>query len=477
MPLVELRNLEDARRFVVQGLLLQGVIPPTASNLRHALEWALALAADGHPLLPVGVIADLGHAALGFVLSPKSPIPLPCWPMPLARAYEDHFLGKVYADWSFERAADAVRLYPVADQPRGLAYTLTRLRERLELGGVELSPGVLRGLIGVKPEDLLAEGYESLNRDGVMPLLISQYEELITGVRRAADLLGPEDVTALEQRTALAEMGQYVAHRQILVAAARIAARFPARPVRPLAGRKEVPTAVTDEDIYPVGGYASVANKGSIESLLHSQLAFMEPNERPDLFDVKFVRDELYYYSRDENEFLRRRRAFAVVLDPSLTTARFKDPELPNQRIVLIQAIVLAVVKTLTAWLSSDSLRFEILFPKTNGVYPLAYEAELFEVLFREPIALGEVTVRPVESEAEAESRVKELAFGHQTHVLWIGTTPRQIELDRTAVAQLVVDGPVPTLIDGNGEVTPLDADTPADAWAEVAFILLQLWV
>ena len=57
-----------------------------------------------------------------------------------------------------------------------------------------------------------------------------------------------------------------------------------------------MPTRVLDEDQYPVGGYTSISTRGSIESLLHSQLAYMEP-ESPDLFDMKFVRDELFYYS------------------------------------------------------------------------------------------------------------------------------------------------------------------------------------
>ena len=86
--------------------------------------------------------------------------------------------------------------------------------------------------------------------------------------------------------------------------------------VKPLAGRREVPTRVLDEDTYPVGGFTSLSTKGTVESLLQSQLAYMErePELRPDLFDVKYVRDELYYYSRDENQFLRRRRTFVFCL-------------------------------------------------------------------------------------------------------------------------------------------------------------------
>jgi hypothetical protein len=423
------------------------------------------------------VIADLGHAAFGVGRTPKSAVPIPGWPAPLARGYEDHFLGKVYTDWTFERAADALRLYPAADRSRGLAFTAARIRDHLEPGGVELSPGVIRGLLAAPAEDVLAEGFESLSRDGVMPVLRTEYEALNSAARRSAELLTPEDVAALEQRTALAEFSQYVAHRQILQAAARIADRFPARPVRPRAGRKEVPTALTDEDVYPVGGYASVANKGSIESLLHSQLAFMEPDERPDLFDVKFVRDELYYYARDENEFLRRRRAFAVVFDPSLTAAQFKDPELPLQRIVLIQAVIYAVVRALTAWLSHDALRFDLLFPNAERTIPLRKEMDLFQVLFRESIGRGEVDVRPVDSEAATLARVKGLAREYQTHALWIGTARQRIDVDRASVAQLVVDGPAPVLFDGHGEIVPFEPESPVEAWNEAALSLLQLWV
>ena len=80
-------------------------------------------------------------------------------------------------------------------------------------------------------------------------------------------------------------MGQYVALRQIRQTTAKFESRLPARPVRPLIGRKEVPTRIHDEDQYPVGGYTSLSTRGSIESLLQSQLAYME-KETPDLFDM-----------------------------------------------------------------------------------------------------------------------------------------------------------------------------------------------
>ena len=155
-------------------------------------------------------------------------------------------------------------------------------------------------------------------------------------------MLGPEDVFELEHGTALAAFGQRVALRQVLRAAAEFEADLPRAPAAPPARRQEVPTRVLDEDTYPVGGFSSISTRGSVESLLHSQLAYMEPDDRPDLFDIKFLRDELLYYSRDENQFLRRRRTFVFALYPDLCHARFKDAELPCQRIVLLLALLVA---------------------------------------------------------------------------------------------------------------------------------------
>ena len=67
----------------------------------------------------------------------------------------------------------------------------------------------------------------------------------------------------LEQKTALQSMGEYVAHRQVLQMAAKLEEGLPKHKVRPLQGRKEVPTRVLDEDTYPVGGFSSLSTRGS----------------------------------------------------------------------------------------------------------------------------------------------------------------------------------------------------------------------
>lgn len=478
MELVELRNLDEAREYVLHGLWLQRVVHPTAALVRPALEWALEIASGGQPLPPVGFVADLGNVAYGHDRgrAARDHSEVPGWPHALARSYEDHLLGKVYADWSFERATDALRRYTGRDQAKGLAYVVKQVRERARIGGVELSPAVLRGMIPTPGEELLAQGYTSLTEKGPMPLLVSQYEALVSAARRLAEVLGPEDVIALEQRTALADMGQYVAHRQILQMTARLESRLPPRPPRPLAGRKEVPTRVLDEDQYPVGGYSSIATRGSIESLLHSQLAYMEP-QGPDLFDLKFVRDELFYYSRDENQFLRRRRAFVFVFYPDLVAARFKDADLPTQRIVLAVSAVLTLVRRLTDWLSTDALRFEVLFVRSGTDKPLGDEAELLQLLLREPIERGAADVRWVDGPAAVEQFLVEQSRHSQVHCLALSAEPVRLDPEGVVVTRLTVDGPRPTLTDGSGHEADFDAADDFDHWTAAVVRVLELWV
>lgn len=313
---------------------------------------------------------------------------------------------------------------------------------------------------------------------GIDPLLLELYEELIAAVRRTADVLGPEDVFELEHGTALAELGQRVALRQVLQTAARLEAGLPRHRPRLRSTRREVPTRVPDEDVYPVGGFASISTRGTIESLLHSQLAFMEPATaaRPDLFDVKFVRDELLYYSRDENQFLRLRRSFVIVLTPDLVAARFKDVELPTQRIVLTLALLVVAVRKLTDWLSSDALVFDFLFVGEGETQPLGQEESLLALLLREAIANGTVRLGRVANIGHAAKVVAERARQALCHALLVSATAIPPQSGSADVARLVVAGPRPRMSFEDDESPSPDPDAWL-AWENVLGRLLERWV
>lgn len=481
MSVVLIRDSEKATDFVLQGFWFQRVFPPGTSTVRSILEWTLEIVAGGQPLLPVGMVGDLGHMAFGSYLEfkrAKDAIVVPGVNPGLLRTYEDHVLGKFYSDGTIERASDAMRRYRGRDRSKGLAYLIKQFRDRAGVGGVEFSPGLIRGLIETDPDELLRRGWESLNANGPMPELIALYEETIIACRKMADILSLADIDALEKRTALAEMGQYVAHRQVVQLAHRFDEMLPKRKVKPLANRREVPTKVLDEDTYPVGGFTSISNKGSVESLLHSQLAFIEPDpsQRPDLFDVKYVRDELYYYSRDENQFLRRRRTFVFAMMPDLVKSRYKDAELPAQRIVLILASLVTLVKRLTDWLSSESLRFEIVFVEPGEGKTLAHEYELLETLLSEEISNNLVGLS--RGKIDPALFAEEKASKSMCHLLAIGAdTPPEMTTKLAVASRLIIDGSKPELLttENLGEMEP--TEDPMESWAKTLEQILMLWI
>lgn len=477
MILLEIRGPDEARRYLAQGLWLQRVRRPRAATVVPALRRALELASGGEPLPPTGFIADVGHLVFDAGHGPdhRDQPAVPGWPEGLARAYEDLVLGRLDADGSIARAADALGRYRGRDRDRGLVFLLEQVRRRAGFGGVQINPAVIKTMLELATEEIMTTAWEALARDGPMPILHELYEELIAAVRDAADALGPEDVFELEHGTALAAFGQRVALRQVLRAAADFEAGQSPTPPRRAARRHDVATHWVDEDTYPVGGFSSISTRGSIESLLHSQLAYMEPDERPDLFDIKYVRDELLYYARDENQFLRRRRSYLIALDPGLVRARVKDADLPYQRIVLLLALLVAAVRTLTNWLSEEALVFEFLFLDGPDGPLLDAEREVVEMILREAIANGTALTDRI-SIAELPARGKARSRRSLCHCLIVAPADRPIGAEGMSVARLRLSGPRPALAIDDETPTVPDADDAPAAWRALLDRLLAAW-
>ena len=184
----------------------------------------------------------------------------------LLRTYEDHVLGKLYSDATFARAAEALRRYEERDRMRGLAFLLSRFTERSGFDGVHFSPGVLKGLLETPPDDLLRQGWESFRQHGVHELNERLIQSLIAAMRRTTDVLGSDDVAALEAGDALAGEGEQVARRQVRQAAAALEAALPRHGPRPEEGRARRPRALLDEDAYPVGGFSSISTRGALKA-------------------------------------------------------------------------------------------------------------------------------------------------------------------------------------------------------------------
>lgn len=473
----ELRDPREARRYVVQSLWLSRALAPTAENAPATLRWCLEIALRGNPLPPVGFIADVGNVAQGafhehLAHSHADPVGLAA---EVVRKYEDYVLGKFYSDLTFERGADALLRYQGHDRDLGLAFLVEQMQSRCGFGGGTLSPSVIKSLLHSSPRDVLAEGWDSLEQTGIMPALVAEYDTLIAAMLRTGECLGAEDIFELEQGTALSGFGQRLALRQVLQTVAEYVDGLPKTSPRASSRHHLVATRILDEDQYPVGGFSSISTRGSIESLLHSQLALMETGRGPDQFDVRFARDELLYYSRDENQFLRRRQTFVFALHANLVHARIKDPELPRQRIVLILAALVAAQRTLTMWLSQEALRFEFVIV-SEGAEPLATEAELLEILCRDEIRNDTVEIAR-ESDIQFAMRCERASRHSLCHVLAITTHPFWYpEVQSETLSRFVVARSTPQGNSGDGTSLESELSGP-EAWTHAVHTLLRGWL
>src|SRR5260370_34276519 len=174
MSVTEFGGLDGARSFVRQGLWLQRAIPPPAkANLRTFLEWSLEIASSGEPLPPVGFVADVGAAAFALDRGEKRAaltdlVPLNDEEKNVRRQYEDYVLGRSYADWTFERACEALRGYEKGrNWSRGLAFLVGQYRKRAQFDGVLLPPSIIRALLDVPPDEIWQQGKELLTKHGL----------------------------------------------------------------------------------------------------------------------------------------------------------------------------------------------------------------------------------------------------------------------------------------------------------------------
>jgi len=325
------------------------------------------------------------------------------------RAYEDHLLGRLAADPRFEAACDALARLPQDCRAEGVALLVEQLLAHILFAdATAVSPAVARRVLSRPVPELLELGLAQLRQQTgaaasgeLLEAMVSGYEQLVHRARHTDVLLTDKDVFTLENLPVLRSSAQRVAIQQMVDAAQALERALPRR-LRPrLRRRGGTPTRVEDESAYPTGGFASISNSGSMENIVCSELVYIDDSDEFDLFDVRFAEAELLFYTRDESVFLRNQRTISFLLYPDLVRARFKDAELPWQRLVLVLGLLLCAVRRLSDWLSEEALLFRVVFIDPEGkTSPLGEEQDLCRLLLREWIDKGTVQVTRTAADA-----------------------------------------------------------------------------
>ncbi len=466
---LELRTADDAERWFCASLALIRAAP--LSDAEEAGPWVQAALAERPHLPPVGVVADVGLVATGAPLSGAAPFDVAPPLRAALQAYEDHLLARLAADPRLDAIRDALASLSPAVRADAVALLATQLFDRLEVTHTAgLSPAVARRLLSRKVRDLADAGRAALLSPALSEKLAAAYDELARAARRTRTLLGEADVFALESFEALRGLSNRLAARQVLEAGEAFERVLPWRVKATSARGAHAVTRADDEAAWPSGGFAALSTAGSFENLVTSELAYMEDGPDLDLFDVRYVEGELLYYARDESLRVRRRRSIHFVLAPSLVAARFKDPRLPWQRLVVVLAALFAVTRRLVAWLSDDALEIRFVFVG-DALEP---ERSLAEVLLRGWVSRGIVEVSSARAVEDAIGQMAERARQAQTELVLVDGTdePCPLELE-ASVRRVILRATSRPSLEGISPVDELSRPAAWEAWTEAASALL----
>ncbi len=477
---IELPTQEQARRGVMESLALARLIDCTdAAAVRETFEWGQMIFIMGWPVPPLGFVADIGQSVFDRSWDALDAVsPSACWPPSLRQQYEEFWLRRLWTDRGFQRAAAFLRRLSPDERKRGIAFLSSYLAFRLRMRRLLFVPYVLTQML--QPSELsqaLQQARDWLQQPQFMNELHATYAHAMQAARSLPELIAPTILAAIEDRSALSDMLTLAATRELRRAVSRLLDRIPAASPRTKPEAPDLLSPLRTEASYPTGGYGEITTRGTWESLLWSQLAFME-QQQPDLFDIKWLRGELYYYSRDENYLWRQRRMYVFVLAPDLMTARFKDRHTPHQRMILVLAIVAAIIQRLLDWLAGDRLQFRIIWPGTpDNPQPLANEQNWLQVLLR---PLCEQGIVQCEAWPQWEpGRIRDLSRDWPVYgvMMTIAETAPLPPEGAWWIFQL--KGKQPLLKDRHGVMRGGETDDTADPlspWASVLDQLLQAW-
>lgn len=515
IKLIELRDRPQADSWLAGGLCLGRLCPPNPATHLRVAPWLSGVLSNAGGLPPPGALADIGHLMTGMPIRALQPIPdaLP----ELARAihaYEDHVLGRLDADPRLDSIVDTVARMPPTKRDRAVALFTIQLTKRLgQATAVAISSGVVRHVTEMATDELIAIGLSSLTIENrVTQALVTGYRQLISGARRLGNLLSEAEVFLIENLDALSDLTQRIAIGQIIETADTLRASLPRR-LKPIsvAGRARIPTPLASEDNYPTGGFSALSTSGSIENLVISELIYMEDGSPDatslehqvlshtaaeparsvhgavDLFDLRYAEGELLYYTRDESVFVRGHRVITFALMPDLTQARFKDPSMNWQRIIVVLGMLACGVHRLVEWLAREGLSFRIVFVAeldATGAHPLRAEQALCELSLRAWVEKGLVQVTNAPTLLSVLDAAAETARSARSDLIVISNARRSIQPpDRVLLGNLCVGAAEPFLEWANrGEPTRPNrsskvrenTDSLWTAWLDTTLQLLQ---
>ncbi len=405
-------------------------------TLARGAGWYAALYGLGLETLPFAVVFDLGNLLL---LGPAFPLSASEWldryppeEQKVRVHYGNGFLaGLADRSW-FQRAHDLVAGH--RDPDPAVVFVIELLVRGLV--DQETSPLVVQpARFQQVPWDRMAA---EVREKGAIPVYreardrIEAWMERPGGLRmdleafldRASmragiEALGEPELFELEHLSVLDTRERRLSARHLKAAEGLLPVSTSAGSQRP-AEAEEVEVEVPDEGTYPSGGLDGLANRGSWENLVASELMYLDRSAEVDLFTVRFVEGELLFYTRDAGQLRRRKRALHLVVDLGPRSV-VKLPEHPYRQDVMVEAMGVRLVADLLEAFEKDAVTVTVHLSGSE----VGIRRERWRLRFQTEIRRGEVQVEEGAPGLAGDSSPETWGSpARRTYAVWIGEDP-----------------------------------------------------
>ncbi len=340
--------------------------------------------------------------------------------------YENLLLGTLLQEHSFVQARERLSLEGPARHgaAQRLAEILLQTFARYVPRWMVLNPAHLRNISAPPVEDIDPTTHMTrLNERYEDPFLFSDaLGAMLRGISNNVywrEILQDEDLFEVENWAILDTESKRIGSRQITEVARRLR-EFRLPRVRVRDEVMEVETDYDDDTVYPTGGFAGLATKGSFENLVRSELVYMgeqvDPRSRVSLFDMRFVENELLFYMRNDGVMRRKRRFIHVVLDLD-GAFHHKSPGYEYPFSTLTQGLVVRLTRDLLSTFEEDAVTVQIHYlhrPTGKGAPEQA--AKQAERIEREMALLQLVLGREVRQERVFIQMVEDIDLDAMQH-------------------------------------------------------------
>lgn len=350
------------QQLLMAGLRFRCYQPRNLDWLSHGVALSKLLVSQGELLPWLGFLVDLEawveHGGEDLNIGLRRDLAS----HPVFLRYQDVVLERWRRDPEMMRVRRALLGRSLAERRDGLLYLLESWVISGVLPGLRANAGFLAA--GLPASEASHELARQLSDMEVWPEpileLVRETNRLFGSMRQ---VVNPEVVDLIERGLATMDRAPRVQMAQLIKA--RLQLTNVLGPIIPhsIDTLREIPSSQRASGDVPLGGYNAITTRGRLESLVPSQLVWLDISIGDStLFAVKHERQELLYYGRQDNRLHQRLRHIAFIVDGSLSVSRNKPKNLPFQRMTLVMSCLLTLWSRLEGILAREALRLSWIF-------------------------------------------------------------------------------------------------------------------